>query len=92
MSGASNLRVQFSAADIKRTGSLRLLLTGESEAAGEVLAALGERLPDPPYIVLACAAGDEKAGAEGLEEPEPPERCPRVQIAGAGWGGMAGKT
>src|SRR5690606_20696177 len=61
-------REQRTAAARVRSAALRLLLTGETEAAGEVLAALGERLPDPPYIVLACAAGDEKAGAAELEE------------------------
>ncbi len=53
------------AADLRvRAAVLRLLLTGETAAAGEILAAIGGELPAEPLVVLACDT-DEPA-AQGL--------------------------
>jgi len=60
VSGASNLLVQFSAADIKRTGSLRLLLTvrdGKNQGGGNDERCLGD------------AANDALAWYPGRERP-----------------------
>ncbi|GII55205.1 hypothetical protein Pth03_35940 [Planotetraspora thailandica] len=74
-------RGRRAAAGRVRSAVLGLLLSGETEAATQVLEALGESLPESlpgePVVVLVCETGDADALAESLSEPPPAPSAPQ---------------